>query len=121
MSVRIKNAVLPTCLDDARGIAAHHRLADLVAREAELAINRMRTTADSAAALLARRTGIARKLLQLGQRLFDLLAACAAVVDHGLQGRALSGKTCCNQRALAIAGNHTLFRHRLGLRCGMGS
>src|SRR3954467_9871654 len=59
---------LPTCLDDSRHLALEGKVAQLVAREAKLAIHAARTAGQRAAVSDAHRRGIARQLLQLHAR-----------------------------------------------------
>src|SRR5690348_561052 len=63
-----KSKKLPAGLAQARHVAAHGRFAQLVAAEGKLAVDAARTAGQLAAVALARGTGVARQLLQLGLR-----------------------------------------------------
>src|SRR5215213_3385328 len=63
----------PTGLDDARDLATHGELAQLVAAEAKLAEIATWTTGERAAVAQARRIRVARQLLQLQTRRVAIL------------------------------------------------
>src|SRR5690349_8849823 len=71
----------PARLDDAGYLAAQRQLAQLVAAEAELAIDAARTPGQRAAVADTHRRRIARQLLQLVTRLFSCLVGGARVLD----------------------------------------
>src|SRR5205085_1993637 len=62
-------APLPARLDDARHLAAHREIAQLVAAEAELAVHAARPSGEGAAVAQSHRRRVARQLLQLRARL----------------------------------------------------
>src|SRR5688572_1226062 len=88
---------LPARLDDARDLAAHGDLAQLVAREAELAKSAARTSRQGTAVPHPDRRRIARQLLQLEPRLIALFLTDFGIVRDREQLGALG----------------RVFRHRL--------
>src|SRR3569623_994718 len=74
---------LPAGLAQARNVATHRRNAQLVAAQAELAVDAARTAGNGATVALARRRGIARQLLQLHRR-FHLLLEAGRLAADGL-------------------------------------
>src|SRR5262252_1284759 len=73
--------LLPARLDHPGDLAAHCDLADLVAREAELAERAPRAARDGAAVAQAHGRGVAGQRLQLGARLFLRLVGGLRVLD----------------------------------------
>src|SRR5689334_15819583 len=71
----------PARLDDARHLAAQRQLAQLVAAQAEFAIDAARAPGQRAAVADAHGRGVARQLLQLVTRLFSCLVGGARVLD----------------------------------------
>src|SRR5512134_2986193 len=78
----------PARLAQARHVAAHRRLAQLDAPEAELAVVAARAPGDRAAAALARRARVARQLLQRLDRGHAVLLRALRVADLLLELRA---------------------------------
>src|SRR5205814_7298235 len=72
---------LPARLDDAGHLALERQVAQLVASQAELAIDATRTPGQGAPVAQAHRRGITRQLLQLEPRLFLRLVGGTHVVD----------------------------------------
>src|SRR5258706_4125866 len=64
---------LPARLDDARDLAAHRNLAQLVASEPELAVHAARSAGEPAPVAQPRRARVAGQLLQLASRRQPLL------------------------------------------------
>src|SRR5689334_11610979 len=77
--------LLPARLDHAGDLAAHRDLADLVAREAELAERATRPAGDRAAVAQPHGGGVARHGLQLGAGLVAGVVGCLRVTDDRLQ------------------------------------
>src|SRR5688572_4062451 len=94
---------LPTCLDHARHLAAQREVPQLVAAQAELAIDPARPAGERAAVAQPHRGGVARQLLQLGTRLFARLVRGALVVDDLEQLRALCLELLDRLAALLVA------------------
>src|ERR1043165_6930292 len=67
-SLMLISCLLPARLDHSGDLAAHGDLADLVARQAELAERAARAAGHGAAIAQAHRRGVARKRLQLRAR-----------------------------------------------------
>src|SRR6187399_1323718 len=93
--------LLPARLDHAGDLAAHRDLADLVAREAELAERAARAAGDGAAIAQAHGRRIARQGLQLRARFVASLVGGLRVLDD-------------REQLLALLG--VLFRQRFTLR-----
>src|SRR4051812_24962119 len=72
---------LPTCLDDAGHLALERQVAQLVASQAELAIDATRTPRQGAPVAQAHGRRVTRQLLQLEPCLFLRLVGGAAVVN----------------------------------------
>src|SRR5688500_19278500 len=81
----------PARLAQARHVAAHRRLAQLHAAEAELAVVAARAARDRAAAAGAARARVARQLLQRLDRRHAVLLRGLRVADLLLDRRALRG------------------------------
>src|SRR6185436_7418757 len=79
---------LPTCLDHAGHLAAQRQIAQLVAPQAELAVDPARPAGQRATVAQPHRGGVARQPLQLAARLFARLVGGALVVDDLEQLRA---------------------------------
>src|SRR5262249_18021675 len=75
---------LPARLDHAGDFALERQVAQLVPRQAELAVHAARPAGEGAAVADAHRRGVARQLLQLEARLFLRLIGGAGVL-HDLQ------------------------------------
>src|SRR5690554_4942292 len=88
-SLMLIGHLLPARLDHARDLAAHRDLAQLVARQPELAEIAARAARERAAVTQTHRARIARQLLQLLARLLLRVVRCACVVQYGEQRRAL--------------------------------
>src|SRR3990170_2207201 len=73
---------LPARLDHARHLAAHRQVAQLVAPQAELAVDAARAPRDRAAIAQPRRRRVARQLLQLLARRFAVLVLRPWVANH---------------------------------------
>src|SRR5690606_41794001 len=72
---------LPACLRQTRHFAAHCDVAQLGARETELAVSATRTTRDLAAIAKTRRTGVAGQSQQFQARLVALFYGQGLVGD----------------------------------------
>src|SRR5690606_14238485 len=83
---------LPAGLDHARDLATHGDLAQLVARQAELAIHAAGPPGQRATVAQTHWTRVARQLLQLGTRLVSLLVRELGVADDCCELRALRGE-----------------------------
>src|SRR5512143_2251484 len=81
-SVMLIARSLPARLDHAGDLAAQRELAQLVAAEAELAVDAARAPGQRAAVAQARGRGVARQLLQLRARSIALLVGGLLVVDR---------------------------------------
>src|SRR5690606_3599536 len=88
-SVMLIEVSLPARLDDAGHLAPQGELAQLVAPQAELAIDAARASRHRAAVAQAHGRGVARQLLQLRARDLLRLVRGAGVVDHLEQLQAL--------------------------------
>src|SRR5436190_23786083 len=82
-SLMLISCLLPARLDHSGNLAAHGDLADLVARQAELAERAARPAGDGAAVAKAHGRGVARQALELGARLFLRLVGGLRVLDDG--------------------------------------
>src|SRR5690349_18787428 len=80
---------LPACLDDPRNLAPQGELPQLVAAEAEFAIDAARPPGQRAAIAQPHRRRVARQPLQLGARFLARLVRGTRVVDDLEQRRAL--------------------------------
>src|SRR5690554_1463149 len=97
---------LPGGLAQARHVAAHGRLAQLVPAQAELLVHGARAPGQGAAGGLAGRRGVARQLLQPGRGLHLLVVAGRFAGDDLLQLLALGGMLGRQLRALGLAVDH---------------
>src|SRR5688572_1620905 len=88
-SVMLIRAPSPARLAEARNLAAVRDLADLHARETELAVHAPRAAGDRAAVALARGARIARQRLELCLRGRAVLRRGPRAADQLLQFRAL--------------------------------
>src|SRR5436309_13132067 len=86
--ILISASPLPARLDDAGHFALEREVAQLVATQAELAIDAARPAGEGAAVARAHRRRVARQLLQLAARFFLRLVGGARVVDDLEQRRA---------------------------------
>src|SRR5258706_11849208 len=77
------SCLLPARLDHPGDLAAHRDLADLVAREAELAERATRAARDGATVAKPHGRSVARQRLQLGARFFLRLVRGLGVLDDG--------------------------------------
>src|SRR5688572_29583405 len=102
-SLMLMGALLPACLDHAGHFAAQRELAQLVARETELAEHAARPSGQRATVAQAHRRGIARQLLQLLARLFLRFVRCARVVHDLEQLRAFGLEFFDGLAALLVA------------------
>src|SRR5512134_3336692 len=90
-SLMLMSSLLPARLDHAGDLAAHRDLADLVAREAELAESAARAARDRAAVAQPHRGGVARQRLQLRARLVPGLVGGLGVAQDPEERLALLG------------------------------
>src|SRR5690606_2301592 len=97
---------LPGRLAHARHIAAHGRLAQLVAAQAELRVDGARAPGHRAAGGLAGRGRVARQLLQLDHRIHLLVVAGRLAGDDLLELLALAGVLGRQLLALGLAVDH---------------
>src|ERR1700732_2023510 len=102
---------LPAGLDHAGNFAAHRDLAQLVAPQAELAVDAARATGQPAAVAKPRRTRVARQLLQLVPGSKAILVGKPQVGDRRLQLGALLGILFHRHATLQISVDDSLFRH----------
>src|SRR6516162_3380346 len=112
-SVMLMRRPSPARLGKARDLAAAGDLADLDARQSELAIHTARAPGDRAALALPRRTGIARLRLQrrlCGRTLFGRSLGAS---DQLLELRALCRVFFHDPGATLLALDHARLRHRL--------
>src|SRR5262249_27445904 len=98
-------------LDQPWDLATQRDLAQLVAREAELAEHPARPASELAAVAKAHRRGVPRQLLQLLARLLAVLVGALNVVDGREQRRAPSGKLGHRLAALLFAVDQGEFGH----------
>src|SRR5512132_28258 len=82
-SLMLISCLLPARLDHPGDLATHGDLADLVARQAELAERPARAAGHGAAVAQAHRRRVARQRLQLGARLFLGIVGRLRVLDDG--------------------------------------
>src|SRR6185436_13696809 len=82
-SLMLISCLLPARLDHPGDLATHGDLADLVARQAELAERPARAARHGAAVAQAHRRGVARQRLQLGARLFLGVVGRLRILDDG--------------------------------------
>src|SRR3954467_1770173 len=87
-SCMLISLLLPARLDDAGHLALERQVAQLVAAEAELAVDPARTARQRAAVAQAHGRGITRQLLQLEPSFFLRLFGGTHVVDDFEQSRA---------------------------------
>src|SRR5690606_4528463 len=116
--------LLPARLDEAGDLAAVGDLADLGARQAELAVHAARAAGQLAAVAAARGARVPRQLLQLRDRLGTLLVGAARAADDLLQLRALGGVLLRGARPALLAFDHACLGHArssLPVTCGTGS
>src|SRR5262249_41868202 len=105
----------PARLDDARHLAAHRELAQLVPRQAELAVDAARPAGQRAAVAQPGRRGVARQLLQLHARRVLLLVGRLHVVEHLEQRRALRLEFLDRLAALLFTELHCELGHGFSL------
>ncbi|KUM03398.1 hypothetical protein AWB61_17325 [Chromobacterium sp. F49] len=105
--------LLPAGLHNARNLALHGDLTQLVATQTEFAEYATRTTGDGAATTLAYRGSIARQLLQLQAGGETLFFREALVVDGGDQGFTLGGELLSQLDALFFTVNQCKSCHVL--------
>src|SRR6185312_8259403 len=110
-SVMLMPRSSPARLGHARDFAAVHDLADLHARQPELAVHATGTTRDRAAPASTRSARIARLLLQLRLRGEFLLGGAARAADDLLQLRALRRVLLHDPRATLLALDHARLGH----------
>src|SRR5262245_61334217 len=102
-SLMLMRSSLPARLDDARHLALEGEIAQLVAREAELAVHAARPAGERAAVAQAHRRGVARQLLQLVACLGLGLVRGTGVVDDLEQLRAPGLELLHRLAALLVA------------------
>src|SRR5688500_14878908 len=102
----------PARLAQSRHVAAHRRLAQLDAAEAELAVIAARAPGDRAAAAGAARARVARQLLQRLDRGHPVLLRGLRVADLLLDPGALRGVLLHRFRPALLALDHAGLRHR---------
>src|SRR6266853_4640753 len=102
---------LPAGLDHAGNFSAHRDLAQLVAPQAELAVDAARATGQPASVAKPRRTRVARQLLQLVPRSQAVLVGEPHVGDRRLKLGALFGILFHHHAAFQISVDDSLFRH----------
>src|SRR5512137_2382608 len=107
----VRSPRLPAGLDQARDVAPHRGLADLRARQAELAEGAARTAGDVAAVAQPARAGVARQRLQPLHRVHALVHRTRLVVDDGLQLGALGRVLLDGRFALGFAVLKRKFCH----------
>src|SRR5688572_31940381 len=101
----------PARLAQSRHVAAHRRLAQLDAAEAELAVVAARAARDRAAAAGAARARVARQLLQRLDRGHAVLLRGLRVADRFLDLRALGGVLLNRLGAALLALDHAGLSH----------
>src|SRR5215472_9691378 len=111
-SVMLMRPPSPARLREARNLAAHRDLADLLTREAELAVHAARAARDIAAVAQARGARVPRHRLQprLGSR--ALLRRRLGITDRFLELRAPQSVPLHDPRASLLALDHVRLRHR---------
>src|SRR5262245_3553771 len=105
-SVILIAASLPAGLAEAGDITAHRRLAQLGAREAELAISTVRAPRQRAAIAQPNGISVARQLLQLLLRLRLRVVGRLRVANELLELGALRGETLDGLLAVALTHQH---------------
>src|SRR5689334_22683597 len=116
-SVMLIRRASPARLGHARDLAAVHDLADLDARETELAVHATGTARDRAAIAVTRRARIARLLLQLRLRGEFLFGGAARAADDFLQLRTLRRVLLHDPRATLLALDHARLGHTVWYSC----
>src|SRR5262245_43059894 len=116
-SVMLIRRASPARLGHARDLAAVHDLADLHARETELAVHATGATRDRAALAPTRRAGVTRLLLQFGLRSKLLFRGAARAADDFLQLRALRRVLLHDPRATLLALDHARLGHTVCISC----
>src|SRR5262245_2075956 len=114
-SVILIAASLPAGLTEAGDITAHRRLAELGAREAELAIGAVRAPRQCATIAQPNRVRVARQLLQLLLRLDLGVIGRLRVANELLELGALRGVTLDRLLAVALTHQHGFLCHGLTL------
>src|SRR5262245_18150699 len=112
---------LPAGLAQARNVAAHRRLAELLPPEAEFSIYAPRATGDRAAIAEPRGRRIAWHRLQLSRGLLALHIRILRIADRYLELRALGRVLLHELFAALLALDHAGLRHLPVLTCGTGS
>src|SRR6478672_7664802 len=102
-SLMLISCLLPARLDHPGDLAAHRDLADLVAREAELAERAARAAGDGAAVAKPHGRSVARQRLQLRARLFLRLVRGLGVLDDGQELLSLLREFLDGGAALRVA------------------
>src|SRR5882672_1595279 len=107
----MRSILLPAGLDQSRDLAAKRDLAQLVARQTELAEHAARPAGQAAAVAKAHRRSVPRQLLQLLPRLLAILVGALGVVD-GLEQRGAPGGVLRHRlAAFFIAIDNSEFGH----------
>src|SRR5688572_3976577 len=112
-SVILIAASLPAGLPDARNLAAHRRLAQLRARQTELAIVAVRPPRQRAAVAQPDRIRVARQRLQFLLRLELVLIGRPGVPNELLELGAPFGVTLDSLLAVALTHQHGFLGHGL--------
>src|SRR5579864_5155210 len=112
-SVMLMRRPSPARLGQARDLAAACDLADLHARQPELAVHPARAPGDGAAVAVPRGTGIARLRLQRGLRGHTLLGRALGTADQLPELRAPGRVLFHDPGATLLALDHARLRHRL--------
>src|SRR6185503_12886329 len=114
-SLMLMSWLLPAGLDHSGDLAAHRDLADLVAREAELAERAARPTGHRAAVAQAHGRSVARQRLQLRARLVAGVVGGFRVLDDREQRLALLGVLLHRCAALCVAVDDGKLGHYVAL------
>src|SRR5262245_12793220 len=112
-SVILIAASLPAGLTNARNVAAHRSLAEFLSRQAEFAIDAMRTARQRAAVAQANGVSVARQLLELLLRLELALVGRPRVPNELLELGACLGVTLDRFLAVALTHQHGFLCHGL--------
>src|SRR5689334_399337 len=116
-SVMLIRRASPARLGYARNLAAVHDLADLHAREAELAVHATGTTRDRTTLAPTRGARIARLLLQLRLRGEFMFLGAAQAADDFLQLRTLRRVLLHDLRATLLTLDHARLSHTVCISC----
>src|SRR5690349_8470374 len=102
-SLMLISCLLPARLDHSGDLAAHRDLADLVAREAELAERAARAAGHGAAVAKPHGRGVARQRLQLRARLLPGVVGRLGILDDGEELLPLLREFLDGRAALGLA------------------